>query len=289
LPKSPNALDEFTKITLPKNLKGLNSLAWLKQKSPFIVISFVLGLLMVLFLMVPILGTLGGAAPGLLSELTNAQTLNAIWLSFYCAFLATIFMFVLGVPFAYMFVRNEFRGKKILDSFIDLPILIPHNSAGIALLTVLAPGFPLGAAFSALGISFVDTAFGIIVAMAFVSAPFMIRSAQEAFTSIDPSMEKAGRGLGATRFKVFAHVTFPLASRGILTGCLLTWARAVSEFGAVILIAYFPKTEPVYLYDVFVSQGLSAALPISGLLIILAIVILVVFRFIVSKPANPIR
>jgi molybdate/tungstate transport system permease protein len=221
--------------------------------------------------------------------LTNIQTLNAIWLSFYCAFLATVFMFILGVPFAYMFVRNEFPGKKILDSFIDLPILIPHNTAGIALLTVLGPAFPFGAAFSALGISFIDTAFGIIIAMAFVSAPFMIRSAQEAFASIDPSMEKAGRGLGATRFKVFAHVTLPLASRGILMGCLLTWARAVSEFGAVILIAYYPKTAPVYLYDGFVTQGLNAALPINGLLIILAIAILVVFRFLVYKPTNPIR
>jgi molybdate/tungstate transport system permease protein len=267
----------------------VKSLAWINQKSPFIVVSFILGLFMVLFLTVPILGSLGSAAPGLLSELTNTQTLNAIWLSFYCAFLATVFIFILGVPFAYLFVRNEFPGKKVLDSLIDMPILIPHNTAGIALLTVLGPSYPFGAAFSTLGINFVDTAFGIIIAMAFVSAPFMIRSAQEAFASIDPSMEKAGRGLGATRFKVFAHVTLPLASRGILTGCLLTWARAVSEFGAVILIAYFPKTAPVYLYDMFVSQGLSAALPINGLLILLAIAILVIFRVLVSKPTNPVR
>ena len=85
------------------------------------------------------------------------------------------------------------------------------------------------------------------------------------------------------------NVTFPLASRGILTGCLLTWARAVSEFGAVILIAYFPKTAPVYLYDVFVSQGLAAALPIGGVLILLAVVVLVIFKTLVSKPNKLIR
>jgi molybdate/tungstate transport system permease protein len=264
-------------------------LAWLRQKSPFILISAVLGVFMVLFLVVPILASLGSAAPGLLPALTNAQTLNAIWLSFYCAFIATVFIFILGVPFAYLFVRNEFRGKNVLDSLMDMPILIPHNTAGIALLTILGPSYPFGAAFSILGINFVDTVWGIVVAMAFVSAPFMVRSAQEAFMSIDPSMEKAGRSLGATRFKVFAHVTLPLASRGILTGCLLTWARAVSEFGAVVLIAYFPKTAPVYLYDVFVSQGLSAALPINGLLILLAIVILVVFRMVVAKPTRIMR
>ncbi len=261
-------------------------MAWLRQRSPFILVSAVLGVLMVLFLVVPILGSFGSGASGIIPALSNAQTLNAIWLSFYCAFLATVFMFILGVPFAYLFVRHEFRGKNVLDSIMDMPILIPHNTAGIALLTVLGPMSPIGTAFSTVGINFVDTVWGIVVAMAFVSAPFMIRSAQESFMSIDPKIENIGRSLGGTRFKVFAHITFPLASRGILTGCLLTWARAVSEFGAVILLAYFPKTAPVYLYDVFVSQGLSAALPINALLILLAIVILVVFRIAVAKPAK---
>jgi molybdate/tungstate transport system permease protein len=116
----------------------------------------------------------------------------------------------------------------------------------------------------------------------------MVRSAQEAFRSIDPEMEKIGRSLGATRARLFLKVIFPLASKGILTGCLLTWARAVSEFGAVVLIAYFPKTAPIHVYDVFVSQGLNAALPITGLLILLAIVILVVFRMLIAKPKIPI-
>lgn len=264
-------------------------MVWLKEKSPFIVVSFVLGLLMVLFLIVPILGSLANAFPGLPIALTDEGTLNAIWTSFYCAFIATVFVLVLGVPFAYLFVRNEFHGKKVLDSLIDMPILIPHNAAGIALLAVIGPGYPVGAALSSIGIKFIDTAWGIILAMAFVSAPFMIRSAQEAFLSIDPAMEKVGRSLGGTRFKVFANVTFPLASRGILTGCLLAWARAVSEFGAVVLIAYFPKTAPVYLYDAFVTQGLSAALPICGVLILLSIVVLVVFRILISKPASILK
>ncbi len=264
-------------------------MTWLKEKSLFVASSFILGLLLVLFLVVPILGSLAGALPGLSTALTDQGTLNAIWTSFYCAFIATVFVLVLGVPFAYLFVRNEFPGKKVLDSLIDMPILIPHNAAGIALLAVIGPNNPIGAAFSSMGINFIDTALGIILAMAFVSAPFMVRSAQEAFLSIDPAMEKVGRSLGGTRFKVFAHVTVPLASRGILTGCLLTWARAISEFGAVMLIAYFPKTAPVYLYDAFATQGLSAALPICGVLMLISIVILVVFRMLVSKPARILR
>ena len=259
-------------------------MTWLKEKSPFIIVSFILGILMVLFLVVPVIGSIVSGAPGLPSALTDTRTLSAIWTSFYCAFFAMLFMLVLGVPFAYLFIRREFPGKKVLDSLIDIPILIPHNTAGIALLAILSPNFPIGNAFQSLGIGFIDTVWGIVIAMAFVSAPFMIRSAQEAFQSVDPAMEKSARGLGATRFKTFWHITLPLASRGVLTGCVLTWARAVSEFGSVILIAYYPKTAPVYLYDVFVSQGLNAALPISALLILLAIVILVVFKFVISKP-----
>jgi molybdate/tungstate transport system permease protein len=261
-------------------------LTWVKQNSPFIIASFILGTCMVLFLVLPLTGTLMSSAPGLLTAATDYRNLSAVLTSFYCAFLATLLTVVLGVPFAYLFVRNEFIGKKVLDSLVDIPILIPHNAAGIALLTILGTSYPIGAAFSSVGIRFVDTVWGIVIAMAYVGAPFMIRSAQEAFASIDPAMEKVGRSLGATRFKVFIHVTLPLASRGILTGCLLTWARSVGEFGAVVLLAYFPKTAPVYLYDVFVTGGLNAALPIEGVLILVSILILVVFRILVAKPVK---
>jgi molybdate/tungstate transport system permease protein len=263
--------------------------SWIRQKSPFIAVSLMLSVFMVLFLSVPIIGTLTNSAGGIPNALTDPRTLSAIWTSFYCAFIATAFMLVLGVPFAYLFTRMEFRGKKVLDSLIDIPILLPHNTAGIALFAILAPSFPIGAAFAGLGIGFVDTSWGIVVAMAFVSAPFMIRSAQEAFSSVGNDMEKTGRSLGATRFGVFRYVTLPLASRGILTGCLLTWARAVSEFGAVATLAYFPKTAPIYLYDVFVIQGLNAALPINALLILLAIAILVIFRVTVFKSKKLIQ
>jgi molybdate/tungstate transport system permease protein len=244
---------------------------------------------MILFLMVPVIGSLSSSAGGIPGALTDQRTLSAIWTSFYCAFIATALMLVLGVPFAYLFTRTEFPGKKALDSLIDIPILLPHNTAGIALFAILAPSYPIGAAFANLGIGFVDTAWGIVAAMAFVSAPFMIRSAQEAFSSVSSGVEKTGRSLGATRFQVFRHVTLPLASRGIMTGCLLTWARAVSEFGAVAILAYFPKTAPIYVYDTFVIQGLNAALPVNGVLILLAIAILLVFRVTVFKSKNPVR
>lgn len=268
-------------------------MVWIKEKSPFVLVSAVLGTLMILFLILPLIGSIGTSLPGLPSAFSDSRTLNAIFTSFYCALLATIFVFIMGVPLAYLLARYDFLGKHFLDSVIDLPILIPHNAAGLALLSVLAPTSPIGGAFRVFGVGFIDTVAGIVVAMAFVSAPFQIRSAQEAFASVGSAMEKAARSLGASHFQVFRHVTFPLALKGILTGCLLTWARAVSEFGAVVILAYFPKTAPVYLYDVFEgiggSGGLRGALPISSLLIILAIVVLFGFRLVTSKTTRLIR
>ncbi len=257
---------------------------WLKHRSPFLIASAVLGILMLLFILLPILGSITGGASGLYGAVTNTQTVNAIFNSFYCAFLATVLMLALGVPFAYIFGRKNFMGKRFLDAIIDIPILIPHNTAGLALLFILTPNSPIGKFFGSLGITFVDTIWGIVVAMAFVSAPFMIRSAQEAFSAIDPSLEKVARGLGANQSRLFRHVTLPLASKGIMTGCVLTWTRSVSEFGAVVLLASYPYTAPVYVYDVFGTYGLNAALPINALLILVAIAILVIFKFIFSKP-----
>jgi molybdate/tungstate transport system permease protein len=268
-------------------------MVWIREKSPFIVASTVLGLLMILFLVIPLVVSVSTSLRGLPAAFTDARTMSAIFTSFYCALLATLFVVVTGVPFAFLFTRYDFPGKRFLDSVIDLPILIPHNAAGLALLSTLTPVSPIGGAFKMLGVEFIDTVFGIVVAMAFVSAPFLIRSAQEAFASVSFTMEKTARGLGASSFQVFRHITFPLALGGILTGCLLTWARAVSEFGAVVILAYFPKTAPVHLYDVFEGLGgdggLKSALPISSLLIILAIIILFGFKLATAKITRKIR
>lgn len=175
-------------------------MGWLRHMSPFIIVSSILGLIMMLFIIVPIFASLASSAQGLPNALNDPMTISAIFTSFYCASLATLFIFAFGIPFAYVLSRFEFPGKKIVDSLVDLPILIPHNAAGIALLLVLTPSYPLGSVFNSLGIRFQDTILGIVVAMSFVSCPFMIRSAQEAFTSINPAMERTARSLGATNF-----------------------------------------------------------------------------------------
>ena len=261
---------------------------WFREKSPFIIASALFGFLMILFLLLPIINTLALSADKLCSAIMSHETGEAIFMSFYAAFLAVIFTFMFGVPLAYMLARYDFSGKNVIEALIDLPILIPHDAAGISLLLLFGPKTIIGAGFSMIGVSFIDTLFGIVLAMAFVSSPFMIRSAEDAFKAVNPEMEKVARSLGASSFKVFLHVTFPLAFRGILTGCLLTWARAISEFGAVIILASIPRTAPVYLYNVFANQGLTAALPITGLIIIAAVAVFIIVKLVTAKPLKPV-
>ncbi len=214
----------------------------------------------------------------MVSALQDERITSALSLSFSSALAATLFSFVTGVPLAYQLSRNNFTGKSWINALLDLPILIPHNAAGIALLFLLSPRTGLGAFFDSIGVRFVDTSAGIVIAMVFVSAPFMIKSAQDAFDSIGLEVEDAARNLGATPTRVFLDISLPLAGKGIASGCMLTWARAVSEFGAVVVLAYYPKTAPVLLSDVLIGEGLSAALPITGLLLLTGLLVLVGFR-----------
>ena len=262
--------------------------SWIAEKSPFIIASGIFGLLMLIFLFLPIINTVIASPDRMISALMRPETRDAIFMSFYAALLATLITFAFGIPLAYILARFSFPGKSIIDASIDLPILIPHDAAGIALLLLFGPKAPLGRLFSGIGINFIDTLFGVVLAMTFVSAPFMIRSAEDAFKSVNPQMENVARSLGASRFRAFMHVTFPLAFRGILTGCLLTWARAISEFGAVIILANIPKTAPVYLYEVFINEGLTAAIPVTSLLIIMAVLIFIAVKAIAASPLKPV-
>jgi len=256
----------------------VNPLSWLREKSVFLVFSALTGSILVLFLLGPLVSVLASSSPEIPGALSDDRIIGAIMTSLVCALAATLLTLVTGVPLAYVLTRIEFKGRKIIDSLLDLPILIPHNAAGIALLFFLSPRSPLGEALGSIGLSFVDTTLGIVAAMAFVSAPFMVRNAQEAFKAVDPSLEHVARSLGASQMEAFRYVTLPLSSRGILTGCVLTWARAISEFGAVVVLAYYPKTAPVLLFDVLIGEGLQKALPITGILLILGAIVFTLFR-----------
>jgi molybdate/tungstate transport system permease protein len=238
-----------------------------------------LGLIILLFIAIPLGKMILGSNPGiLLKTFLDTQVINAICLTLYAALIATIFGCLLGVPLAYLLSRFNFRGKRLLEGLIDVPIVVPHTAAGIALLFVFGRNFIIGRAFGNIGIQFVDSIAGIVIAMLFVSVPFLVDSAKEGFNKVDVRLEKVARSLGASPWQAFTRISLPLAWPSIVAGNIMMWARGISEFGAVIILAYYPMTAPTLIYQRFETLGLSYSQPIAALLIIVCVIAFIILR-----------
>lgn len=241
------------------------------------------GLLLVIFLLLPLAATVLALSPEEFARgVGDKGVLASVVITLAAAFIATAIALLLGVPLAYLLARQEFPGKNLVQGLIDLPIIIPHTAAGVALLMVFGRRGLLGEPLRSLGIYFTENLAGIVVAMLFVSVPILVDTARDAISMVDPRLERVARTLGAGPFTTFRRVTLPLSRRGILGGAVLMWARGISEFGAVVILAYNPKVVSVLVYERFAGLGLSAALPITVLLLILALVILVILRTLLS-------
>jgi molybdate/tungstate transport system permease protein len=196
---------------------------------------------------------------------------------------ATFIAFLLGVPFAYLLARKNFKGKSLVESIVNIPIVIPHTVAGICLLTVLSPRCWFGRLLTELNIEVLGTQVAIIIAMVFVGIPFLINSAREAFNQVSPRLENVSRTLGANQMETFFLISFPLAWREILSGMILTWARCISEFGAIIILAYHPMIAPTLIYDRFTSYGMMYAVPVAVILIGICLILFILLRFLASQ------
>ena len=247
---------------------------------------FLLGLLIFLFIIVPLAKMIFSSASEaeiLWQTILDSEVASAIGLTLYTALIATLVGFFLGIPLAYLLARYNFPGKRLVEGFIDVPIVVPHTAAGIALLFVFGRRFFLGSAFESIGIEFVDSTAGIIIAMLFVSIPFLIDSAKEGFKKVDVRLEKVARTLGASPWQTFFRVSFPLAWRSILAGNVMMWARGISEFGAVIILAYHPMIAPTLVYQRFEMYGLDYARPVAVLLILVSVLVFIVMRTIAYR------
>ncbi|MEF8788433.1 MAG: ABC transporter permease [Planctomycetota bacterium] len=246
------------------------------------------GALLVLFLALPIVGlAAGGSAGSLFRALLQPEVRSALWISTSAASVSTLLALVGGVPLGYLLARRDFPGRELLQGVVDMPVVVPHVVAGIALLVVLSPSAPVGAAAGELGLSFVDAFPGTVVAMLFVSAPFTINAARSGFEAVEPRLEKVSRSLGAGASRTFLEVSLPLAGRTIAAGAVMSWARAVSEFGAVLIIAYFPRSAPTLVYERLQSSGLEAARPVALLLVGLCLVLFALVRIVLRRPGRP--
>jgi molybdate/tungstate transport system permease protein len=238
-----------------------------------------LGALLLLFIILPLVSTLLGTTPeGFWLALIDPEVLRSLGLTFSAAATATSLALLTGVPLAYLLARRQFRGKRLLEALVNLPIIIPHTAAGVALLLVFGRRGLLGQWLTPLGVTFTDNFGGIVVGMLFVSLPFLVNMSREAFALLDEELERVALIDGASPWQAFWHVTLPLAWRGVLGGALMMWARGISEFGAIVILAYHPKIVPVLVYERFNGFGLGAAQPIATLLIIVAIAVFVFLR-----------
>jgi molybdate/tungstate transport system permease protein len=250
-----------------------------RRPSLFWVACAVAGALLVAFVVLPAASMIVGAGTGFLGEaLRQEDVRRSLWLTVTSALIATVIAFAVGVPLAYLLARRDFAGKRAIEGLIDLPIVFPHTAAGIALLTVYGREGIVGRLLAPLGISFTETVAGIVVAMLFVSLPFLVDTARESFALVDERYEHVARTLGSSPGGAFLRVTFPQAWRGVLAGAVLMWGRGISEFGAVVILAYNPKIAPVLVYERFEGFGLDAALPVVILLVLAALVAFVVLR-----------
>jgi molybdate/tungstate transport system permease protein len=246
-----------------------------------------LGGLLVLFIVGPLLRLLWEASPATLgAAAADPEVRDSIALTVLCASAATGLALVLGLPVGYALARIRFPGSGILRGILDLPVVIPHPVAGLALLLFLGRHSPVGAALGQIGIEVVSHVPGIVAAMLFVSAPLVVSGAREAFAGVDPKLERVARTLGDSGWTAFRRITLPLAGRGILAGALLAWGRSVSEFGAIVILAYHPQVASVLIFDRFTVFGLPAAVPAAALLLLVALLVFTLLRLLEPREAG---
>jgi molybdate/tungstate transport system permease protein len=236
------------------------------------------------FIILPLAQLLSAPSPDMLRQtLADKEVMASIRLSLLAASAAALLSFVLGTPLAYLLARYSFRGKHLIEGIIDLPIVIPHPVVGIAILSVTGRNHWFGQLLAEMGVRIMGSITGIITVMTFVAIPFYIKAAKEGFEGVSPRLEKVSRSLGASTVHTFVHITFPLAWRSMLAGIIMASARAISEFGAVVIVAYHPMIAPVMIFERFESYGLKYSQPISVWLIGICLLLFLALRTLTSR------
>jgi molybdate/tungstate transport system permease protein len=244
----------------------------------------ILGGALLLFIALPLVNILLRATPQTFWQaFTDPEVRRAIGLTFGAAAIATLIGALGGIPLAYLLARRKFRGKRWVEALVNLPIVIPHTAAGVALLLVYGRRGMLGSLLEPLGATFTDNLAGIVVAMLFVGVPFLVNLSRESIALVDSELELVALADGASRWQSFGFVTLPLAFRGILSGMLMMWARGISEFGAVVILAYHPKIAPVLIFERFEGFGLASALPAAVVMVISALAVFTILRLILLR------
>ena len=207
---------------------------------------------------------------GWLEALKQVEAQQALVISLEASAISVMIMLLLGVPLGYLLARADLPLKRLWISLVFLPMVVPDLAAGILLLKTFGPYGIIGQPLDARNIALTNNLAGIVLAQLFVAAPFVIVSSLAGFASIDPKLEMAAATLGDSRWHIFCRIALPLAWPGIAAGLTLAWIRAMGEFGSTLIVAYNPHSLPVYMWVKFESNGLTGALPVAFLLVLLA-------------------
>lgn len=196
-----------------------------------------LGLVVLLPLAALVLKALSIGPAGFIAVVTDARVLAALRLSFGAAFIAALVNAVFGLLVAWVLVRYDFPGRRVLDALVDLPFALPTAVAGIALAAIYAPNGPTGALAASFGLKIAFTPVGVVLALVFIGLPFVVRTVQPVLADVERDVEEAATLLGASRLRIVFQVILPHVFPALLTGVALAFARAVGEYGSVIFIA----------------------------------------------------
>jgi ABC-type sulfate transport system permease component len=257
---------------------------------PWLVLQLVLAGSLLLLFALPLYALFTYATPAeIWSAATNAAVGQAIALTLYASGIAVLAAVVFAIPLGYLLGRRPFRGRSIVESFVALPVAVPHLLVGLGLFLLVIPGTPLYRFTTEIGFPVYDTIWGVVLVMVFVSAPYTVLAADLSFRAVDPRVLEAARSLGAGPATAFLTVTLPLALRGIVAGLLLTWARAVSEIGGILILAYavYPggpydgpvtSTVSVLVYDLFQAGDLQGAAAVSTVFLLIAFALFLAVR-----------
>jgi len=217
-----------------------------------------------------------------LSGILTEEILSAIRLSLISAAGATFLGILVGMPIAYRLASRNFYGKSVIETLIDLPISIPPLVCGVGLLLLFGANGWIGKGLMEWGIQIIFTLKGAILAQFFIATPLFIQTAKSAFATIDPSLEKVARTLGATPVKAFLKVTLPLSWVGIVTGITMTFARCLAEFGATLMlasaVAYKTETLPLAVFMNMSTGDLNLAVAAAVILISISFSSLLILR-----------
>jgi len=242
-----------------------------RRIEPTFLVFGALGSLLLMTLVLPIVNLFVQAdLAGWTTSLREQGAKEALEVSALSSAIAVAIMTLFGVPLGYLLARGRLRFTRLWIGLVFLPMVVPDLAGGILLLQTFGPHGTIGHPLGTWDLELTNNLAGIVLAQLFVSAPFVVVSALAAFTGVDPKLEMAAATLGDSQWHIFWRVSLPLAWPGIAAGITLAWIRALGEFGATLIVAYNPHTLPVYMWVMFESNGLTGALPVAFLLVLLA-------------------